>query len=296
MSGKVPFAMLPKGMSDAVSRYFIGIGSRLANVFPGVKYDLEKTDLEMCEGEYFANAISNALAYFIMFFALLFFLSYATGKELGQSLSIAAAYSLFLFILIIVLFARYPRIMAGKKAERLEKSLVFALKDLLLQVSSGVPLYEALVNVSRENYGEVSTEFGKAAKSVNSGIPIEDALEKMASSTSSDFLRRAVWQLVNTLKAGASLKGALRSIIDDLTAEHKNRIRDYSRELNLWSLMYMLFAVAIPTIGATMLVILSSFAGIGVSRGMFIAFLALNFALQFILIGFVKSRRPVVDV
>ena len=127
-------------------------------------------------------------------------------------------------------------------------------------------------------------------------IDIEDALEKMASSTSTDFLRRAVWQIVNTLKAGASLKGALRSIIDDLTAEHKNRIRDYSRELNLWSLMYMLFAVAIPTIGATMLVILSSFAGIGVSRGMFIAFLALNFALQFILIGFVKSRRPVVDV
>ena len=131
---------------------------------------------------------------------------------------------------------------------------------------------------------------------MNTGTPVDNALEEMALTSSSEFLRRAVWQLVNTLKAGASLQGALNSIISDLTADQSTRIKDYGRELNLWSLIYMLFAVAVPTMGATLLVILASFAGAGISQEMFIAFIAINFIVQFIIIGFVKSRRPVVNI
>tara|TARA_Y100000310_G_scaffold343799_1_gene453092 strand:- start:4018 stop:4275 length:258 start_codon:yes stop_codon:yes gene_type:complete len=85
-------------------------------------------------------------------------------------------------------------------------------------------------------------------------------------------------------------------LIDDLTLDQRNRIKKYAAELNLWSLLYLLFAVAVPTIGATMLVILSSFAGFGVTQGFFIIFISICFIIQLILIGFVKTRRPVANI
>ncbi len=280
--------IIPEKISCKLSKPFMGIGSSLSGLFAGVKYDVELAGIEMGPEEYFAGILLNGIIYFAAFFVLLLLL--------GSSLPESALYSLLIFFIMFTALIKYPKITAGKKAEQLEKNLVFALKDLLLQLSSGISLYSCLVNISKSNYGIVSGEFEKAAKAINAGVPVEQALEKLALGTSSEFLRRSAWQLVNTLKAGASLKGALRAIIDDLTIEQKSRIKDYARELNMWSLIYMLFAVAIPTIGAVLLVVLSSFAGLGISRGIFIAFIMANFAVQYILIGFVKSRRPIVNI
>jgi len=297
MTQKVPLMIIPAGISKSISRPFLGIGRWLSDFFSGVKYNIEQSDLNEEPERYFANALLNSILFFAIFFILLFLLLFFIKNEQpNSSLLKSSGYSFLIFALIFLILAKYPRILAGKKAELLEKNLVFALKDLLLQVTSGVSLYNGLVNISKSNYGQVSVEFEKAAKAVNSGKPVEQALEEMTATTSSEFLRRVVWQLVNTLKAGASLEGALRTIIDDLSSEQKSRIRDYARELNLWSLIYMLFAVAIPTIGAVLLIILSSFAGFGISKGIFVSFIAINFALQYVIIGFVKSRRPVVNL
>ena len=92
--------------------------------------------------------------------------------------------------MIILQLLRYPRILSGKTAELIDKHLVFALKDLLLQINSGVTLYNGLVNVVKEGYGQASKELEKVAKDVSCGIPIDKALEKMALQTKSEFLRK----------------------------------------------------------------------------------------------------------
>lgn len=76
--------------------------------------------------------------------------------------------------------------------------------------------------------------------------------------------------MINSIKSGSNIKKTLKSITKELSSEQRTKIANYSRELNLWSLIYMLFAVAVPSIGSTMLVILSSFAGFGIDRPMFI--------------------------
>ena len=116
--------------------------------------------------------------------------------------------------------------------ELLEKNLIFALKDLLLQVTSGVSLYNGLVNISKSNYGEVSKEFERLAKKINGGVPTERALEELSIETKSDYLKRATWQLTNTIKAGADLKESLKVIIAELTNSQKTKISDYAKELN----------------------------------------------------------------
>ena len=182
-----------------------------------------------------------------------------------------------------------------KKAEDIDKNLVFAVRDLQLQVSSGVPLYNGLANISDAGYGAVSKEFKRITQTVKTGTPIHVALENMALSTKSEYLKRTIWQLINSIKSGSSLKSALKLIVKDLSADQKSKIKDYAHELNLWNLIYMLFAVAVPTIGAVMLIILSSFAGLGIGKVSFVAFIVTCFIVQYIIIGFIRARRPVVQ-
>lgn len=296
MANKPPLMLLPLNIGKKLGRPFYSLGTIIAKKMPDMHDHLVAADLEMQDFEYIAISIINIIFIFLLFFSLLFVLNYNVQfKPLNEALQQSLLYGLGIGFLIAFALFRYPKILAGKKAEQIEKNLVYALKDLLLQISSDVSLYNGLVNVSKAGYGQVSTEIEKVAQEVNTGIPMSEALERMALRSESDYLKRTTWQLINTLKAGASLKNALRAITTDLTVEQRSKIRDYAHELNLWSLIYMLFAVAVPTIGAVMLVILSSFGGMGVSEGLFVAFVIVCFFIQFVLIGFIKARRPIVQ-
>lgn len=295
-SQSVPLMLVPLSISRILSRPLIGISHRLKDFAPGLEYDLEKTDLDLTKEEYIANSLITCITLFIVLSLLIFTLAFSVRQlDMSMSILLGAAVGFGTFFAFFILLLRYPKIIAGKKSEQIDKHLLFALKDLLLEVSSGVSLYNAIINVANSGYGIVSEEFKKAARNVKTGMSLNAALEKLAVESSSDYMRRTIWQLVNTLKAGASLKGALQSIISELSITQHTKIKNYSQELNLWSLIYMLFAVAIPTIGSTMLIILSSFAGFGVSKAAFIIFITICFFIQLALIGFVKTRRPVVN-
>ena len=60
------------------------------------------------------------------------------------------------------------------------------------------------------------------------------------------------------------------------------------------ALVYMLFAVAIPGLGSTLLIVLSSFGGVKVSEAFYISLISLCFFVELVIIGFIKSRRPAV--
>jgi len=277
------FLIFPQKLAKRLAKPFRPLALKLAPCIPYLKEELASDDVE-----FIASSLMHSFLYGFLFF--LIFLP--TKKPLLQLLGFALLVSVVL--LAAILF--YPRIQAGKKAEQIEKHLVFSLKDLTLQVSSGISLYTAMQNISQSGYGHASKEFEAITRHVNAGLPLEKALEKQAAQSRSAFLRKTIWQLVSTIRAGASVEGALRSIIKELTQDQKRKIQDYGRELSLWSLLYMLFAVAIPTIGATLLVILSGFAGYGMSESAFILFLVITFIIQIVLIGFVKSRRPIVTI
>jgi len=290
---RVPL-MLIKGR--AFSKPFKGFTKIIDRVVPGLGYDLQESDIEYNKTEYVASSVVNSLLFFILFFALLAFLKFTQGAGLLRAIAEGLGYGIVIFLLIFAVLLKYPKIIAGKKAELVDKHLLFALKDLQLQVTSGITLYNGMVNISKAGYGQASKEFERAAKAINTGTPMTDALERMALESKSEFLKKTTWQFINTIKAGASLKSALSTLIRDLTLDQRDKIKRFAAELNLWVLVYMLFAVAIPTIGATLLVILSSFAGFDVTRGAFISFVVVCFIVQGILIGFVKTRRPVVII
>ncbi len=297
MTQKIPLMILPLEVSKKLSKRFTGIGELISRGVPGLKYDLEKTDIKMDDKEYLSVSMINCFFSLVLLFAFFFSLAYLIRQAgIHNSLLISVSISVIFSAILFYLLVRYPSILARKKADMLEKNLVFALKDMLLQIGSGTSLYDSIDNISRSDYGLISKEFGKVSRQVSTGSPLDKSLENAAVRSGSEHLRKTLWQLINAIHAGSSIKSALKTIIANLTHEHKTKIKDYSKELNMWSLIYMLFAVAIPTIGITMMVILSSFAGMNLSNAAFIAFVVCCFALQIIMIGMIKKRRPVVNI
>jgi len=293
MANPIPLMIISPSICKLFARPIVRIFGSVRKKFKNFTKDLQSTDLTYSTEEYLAYTFINSLFWFLLLAPLFFILSYRVNeKPFVEALTLGLAAGGGMFLVFFILLLRYPKILAGKKAEAVEQNLVYALKDLLLQITSGVSLYSAMINISLADYGQVSKEFHKLAREVKGGKSMIDAMESLALTTKSSYFKKVCWQLVNTIKAGASVQNALRTIIDELLLVQKTKIRDYAQELNLWALLYMLFAVAIPTIGATMLVILSSFAGLAINQGTFIFFVVMSLCIQVVLIGFIKTRRP----
>ncbi|HLD19179.1 MAG TPA: type II secretion system F family protein [Candidatus Nanoarchaeia archaeon] len=291
---RVPLLIInPKSKSFT---FLSPVSEKIALIFPGLKFDLQQAAIERNANSYASVALLNSTVFGALLGCLLFITFYFSKKELlnvaiSKSLGIALAF----FLLILLILLMYPKIIAGKKAEDIDNNLIFALKDLHLQVGAGVNLYHAIVNVSQSGYGAVSKEFEQAVINIEISMPMEIALERMAKHSKSHHLQKTLWQMVNALKAGASLTDTLASIITELKSEQYSRIKEYGQELNMMILMYLLFAIAIPSIGATLLIVLSGFGGQGVKPATFISFGIISMAIQLTLITFIKSRRPAIS-
>jgi len=274
---------------------------------------LEVIGSDVEKGEYVAVSIANALAWALIIFLLLFALSYAKGtitlKETGgeglEELSFLGGLedlvdasrwviigSMLAFFVFFSLFSYYPRILARKIVEDVDKDLVYALKDLLLQISSGVPLFDAMVNISKSGYGVISKEFRRTVQDINAGEMQERALEKMALRTESEFLRRTIRQILTALKSGASLQAALKSVIKNLQQFQYSQVKSYTYELNLWVLLFIIISVAVPSLGITLLVVLSTFGGVSIDEGFILGLVAFCIFCEVALVEFIKSRRP----
>jgi pilus assembly protein TadC len=123
------------------------------------------------------------------------------------------------------------------------------------------------------------------------------SLDEVGMHTSSPFLRRIIWQIVNSMYAGSDISVALKSIGNDLTREKETKIKAYGQEMNLWSLMYMLMVIVLPSQGITLLIILSTLVDIFGSIDKNLVFggiICFMFMFQFMLIGIIKNKRPIV--
>jgi len=290
---RVRFMLFTIERANNINRHFVWIGEKLSSIFFNVKYSLQEADLEISPEKYltaaFFSAIVYGLVFFFLFYGLLFF---RDGEILRGNTLFSLAIGLAFFAVFFFLHAIYPGMMAKKYAAGIDQSLLFALKSMMIQVSSGVSLFNSMVNVSKANYGLVSKEFGELTKEISAGESEARALERMALRTKSDYLRKTAWQLLASLRSGASVEGALRSIVERLQNRQVRAIKDYAAELNLWILIYLLLAAAVPTLGITFLVILSAMGGSSAGPELVILMVFGAFFMQVVLIGFIKNRMP----
>ncbi len=292
---RIPFIPFPLPLAKVIAQPFFGVGDKLAKFFPDFAIRLSQAEIDIRPREYMAIAIFSAWVWTAIIFTMLAVISFF-GTHPGNFLFIISFVSLAIGFLSFLYIMLYPRLIITRKVTDLDKNLMFALRHLLIQVKSGIPLYDGLVSVSSGNYGLISKEFDECTKKISTGTEQTSALEDLALKNPSLYFRRILWQLTNAIRCGADVGSTLEHLVESLANEQRVAIRRYGSQLNPMAMMYMMLGVIIPSLGITFLVIISSFSGIVVTEYMFVGLLLALILFQFSFVGVVKSRRPAIEL
>jgi len=291
---RIPVVPMPMEKALGATKHLLNWGEFFSNMFPGLAFELEQSEFHFEPREWVALALFTGLFYFSVLFTGLFTVLIAARIEMARMviISLGAAGIIGVVGFMYVIF--YPKLYVSRKVNQIEKNLPYALHHLLIEVRSGVPLFNALVSISQSKYGILSEEMKKAVDDISTGKSEIATLEMLARRNPSLYFRRVLWQIVNSLKSGADIGNTIKQIVDNLAEEQRVAIKKYGSQLNPLTLMYMIFAVIFPTLGITFLLVLSSFVGVGIDlHVVLIGIILFLIMFQFMIIGLIKSRRPV---
>jgi len=226
------------------------------------------------------------------------------GKAFLRALAVSLAVSLpFPFPLPVALFSLVfpfllasgllrPKLVLTRKVRDVEKNLPFAMRHILVQLRSGVPLFDSFVSVSKSDYGAVSEEFSRVVREAGSGKPLPSALDSMAARNPSPYLRRILWQFSNAVRSGSDVAAVLSEIVRNLSEDQRLSVRRYGSALNPMAMVYLLFSVVLPSLGISFLVILSMFSGVSPGGAFYLVLISVAL-FQVFFVSLIRIRRPV---
>lgn len=279
----------------SISRIFIYVGDLLTRITPFMALNLKQSGLDkdcnITAREYLAVAFTSSL---ILGSLSGFGITIALSTGTKQFANLGPVLGFFVGMLNYLQLVSYPKTIVNKRVKDLEKNLLFALRTILVQIRSGVPIFDAFVSVASGNYGQISEEFRIVIDKARSGRPVLDSLEELAVRNPSMYFRRAIWQMVNAMRSGSDIGENLECVIDALAKEQMVQIKEYKSVLNPLAMMYMMIAVILPSLGITVMIIVSTFPGMGKfgEKNTFWILLAGIILMQFMFMSIIKSKRP----
>ncbi len=281
-----------EGPADPVQ--FRGFMVALASRFPTLKKQLSQADMQYTPAGFVQVSVftSCLLTLTILVIGWLFV------KDNPYAPLILAC-SVPILLVLTFFYAMYlPKVKASMRAKRMEQELVFAGRHMLIELKSGVPLFDAMLGISRE-YGEISTEMNKVVEKVTLGVPMGVALHEVADSNPSQYFSRVILQIANSLASGSDVSLALEASLDQISKEQVISLKAYGQKLNPLVMFFMIFGIIMPSLGVAFMIILASFLGSSsVTFGSSALFgIMLGVALiQFIFLTMVESSRPKFDI
>ena len=289
MKFKIPFTFsrleVLKKRSKPYAKYF------RSNKKTKLDEQLKSCDVEITRREYLSICLRTFLfVFFTLLVISLLFLTITIRQFYILGIIIPLVFSSFIFMRQYT----YPRIFSFNKSRNIEKNLISSLQDIMVQLESGVPIYDIITNIASSDYGYVSSEFAKAVKSINSGLSQIQALENLIKTNSSVYFKRVLWQISNGMRSGSDMGIVIKDSIDNLNKEQAIQIQSYGSKLNPLIMFYMLMAVIIPALGVAFFTIIASMIGLseGITKLLFIGVFVVIITMQIMFLGIVKSNRP----
>ncbi len=226
--------------------------------------------------------------------AATFFIFVILEKQMS-SLSILPLLFVLVLVLVFVFMLQTPKVYIRKREREINKEVLFAGRYLLVKLESGTPLFNALIDASK-SYGVAGKYFKEIVDDINMGTPIEESLENARKYNASKNFRLILWQIVTSLKTGAEVADSLRKTLNQITQEEIIEIKEYGKKLNSLVMFYMIIACVIPSLGVTMIVIVSSFMDLDIGMSHLFTVLFFLAIIQFLFISLIKSARPMVNL
>ncbi len=200
-----------------------------------------------------------------------------------------------LFFIAFVYFLGYVDLRIEHIKRDINKEIVYAGRFLIIEVESGVPLYQAFRNLAK-NYETIGAYFQELVERIDLGTSMEEAMNELITITPSPELRKMLWQLLNSLKTGSEVSTALISVFDQIVREQQIAMKEYGRKLNPLAMFYMMVAIIVPSLGTIMLIVLTSFLGFNLTLAAYAVIAGFIGFMQFMFLAVIRSSRPSMDM
>ncbi len=259
--------------------------------FPDLKKKLRQADMPDDAGRFITKSLVSA---FFMSVVVSFALPVVLGI-LGLPIETLVIVFPILFVLVFLYAIRLPEVRTNQRMRELDKDLVFAGKQMLIEIRGGVPLFDAMLGITRD-YGEVSKEFSKIVDRINLGDSVDLAMQNVAEMNPSPAFRRVLMQLINSIRSGADVAAALDVVLDQIAQEQVIAMKAYGQKLNPLAMFYMMVGVLLPSLGITLVVILSSFMNVTLTWEILLVVAIVLVAVQYFFLSLIRTSRPRVDI
>lgn len=236
----------------------------------------------------FLSSAYITIAIFLIFFLFFSRLPIKT-KLLTLIIGVPAVFMLLFFYLM-----KIPDAKIKSMEKEINKEIIFAGRFLIIEIESGVSLYQAMINIGK-SYEVVGGYFREIIEKVKVGTTIEVAINEAVENVPSANLRKILWQILNSQKTGSNISTSINAVIEQIIREQQIEVKEYGRKLNPLAMFYMMVAVIIPSLGMTMLVVLATFIGFNLSIGVLLSIVGVLGFIQFMFVAIIKSSRPPVD-
>ncbi len=278
-------------LRERIHNIFLAWAEKWKVLFPNLERSIIQAEQDIDPYKLIARSLQKSVLRAVFLSAIVVGMGLYAGEQLIWLGGLVLLPVIFLFS--VFTDVKGPAKAAKKRVRRLERDLPYALRHILIEVQSGIPLYNALISVT-SGYGAISEEFQQIVRQISTGMPEVEALEQSVIRNPSLQYRRSLWQLISAIEAGANISTTLESLVESVMDSQMLDVRKYGRELNPYTLVYMLIGVIIPSMGVTFLMILSTFTGLNIGTMLFYIVLGGITLFQIFFISFVKMKRPMV--
>ena len=272
----------------------INITKIVLNYYPSITKTLRMAHIKKSPETFVKNSIRLAFYAALGVSAFSFFLF---SKSMGI-LSIFPIIGVFLigWPVFTFFFLQLPKSRIMKREREVDKEILFAGRYILVKLESGYSLINTLEDMSKTS-GKSAKYFKEIINDLDSGTPLEVALENAINFNSSKKLKKILWAIRSTVKTGTDPTTFLKQILKTVSQEQSLEIQKYGKKLNAVALFYLIVGCVMPSLGLTLGVIVSSFIGLGEIKRVFLdSILVILAIVQIIFLLIVRSIRPTVGL
>jgi Flp pilus assembly protein TadB len=274
--------------SDAIDN----LANSLASKHKNIETAMIELGMRETTASFIRRMIFVSIATAAVLSVVIIYLLYSYNVNIVLILLAVVALPPMLFITLLNNFILYPVRKTRNEGKAIEREILFASRDLVVSMRSGLPLYNAMVTVS-SGYGAASREFGKVISLVQLGESMEQAIDEVSKKSQSKTFQKLMLQASVSIKAGADVISALQGVADDITSERVIELRRYGQSLNALSMFYMLFGIILPSMGIAVLSILTTFISIFTITPSTLTFVVFFiFGIQLIFLNLMSASRP----
>ncbi len=264
----------------------------IAQSIPNLKFKLTQAEMQDDSDEFIRKTVVSSL---MLSFGVFILFVGGMLKAFNRPIWIAILLFPIGWLIMFSYMLKVPDVRIRKMQRGIEREIVFATRFLIVEIESGVPIFNTFINVARV-YPKVGRYYRAIVDKINMGTNMEDAINEVTEIVPSGDLRKIFWQILNSIKTGADVSTSLNSVLEQIIKDQKISVEEYGRKLNPLAMFYMLAAVILPSLGITMMIIFATFIGIELNLPILLTLVLLLSFMQFMFYALIKSSRPAVDL